>query len=116
MGRFSTRGVLLGSIAGLLLTVAGGGVLLGLVEDVGVGRGIWLAHNIVTTTGFGSGPGTGWGQLLSMGLFAVGATCWFGLLLVLIEVANLRFQKRSLIDEALRPLARRPGSRLFHVN
>jgi hypothetical protein len=34
----------------------------------------------------------------------------------MIETANVRMQRHLLIDEALRPLARRPHSRLFHVN
>ncbi len=116
MGRFSTRTVLFGSATLLLSIVLGGGALLGLAEDIGTGSGIWLAFNVVTTTGFGSGPASGIGRLLSMGLFTGGALCWFGFLLTAIEVANMRFQKHALIDEALRPLARRPGSRLFHVN
>jgi Ion channel len=116
MGRFSTRAVLFTSIIGLLAIVTGGGTLLAVAEGVEILDGIWLAFNVVTTTGFGSGPRTAMGQLLSMGLFALGASCWFGTLLVVIEIANLRFQKYSLIDEALRPLAKRPHSRLFHVN
>lgn len=116
MGRFSTRAVLLISIAGLLSAVIGGGLLLSLVEDIGSRDGVWLAFNVVTTTGFGTGPTTALGQMLSMALFVLGACCWFGVLLVVLEIANLRFQKQALLDEALRPLARRPRDRLFHVN
>jgi hypothetical protein len=116
MGRFSTRVVLFASIAGLVGLVTCGGTLLALLEGIQLVDGIWLAFNVVTTTELGDGPGTVMGQLLSMGLFAIGASCWFGILLTIIEVANMRFQKNSLIDEALRPLARRPRSRLFHVN
>ncbi|MDQ3914723.1 MAG: hypothetical protein M3323_05235 [Actinomycetota bacterium] len=116
LGRFSTRTVLFGSAAMLMSIVVGGGALLGLAEDVGIGSGIWLGFNVVTTTGFGSGPATAAGRFLSMGMFAAGVVCWFGLLVTAIEIANMRFQKHALIDEALRPLARRRGSRLFHVN
>jgi hypothetical protein len=116
MGRFSTRAVLMGSIAGLCSTVIGGGLLIGLVEGTGPRGGIWLAFNSVTTTGFGTGPATAMGQLLLMALFILGACCWFGVLLVALEAASMRFQKHALIDEALRPLARRPRDRLFHVN
>ena len=116
MGRFSTRAVLFASIIGLLAIVTGGGSLVAVVEGIEVLDGIWLAFNVVTTTGFGRGPGTVLGQLLSMGLFVVSAYCWFGALLVVIEIASMRFQKYSLIDEALRPLAKRPHGRLFHVN
>lgn len=116
MGRFSTRVFLFASIGGLVSIVMIGGFLLAGLESVALIDGIWLAFSVVTTTGFGGGPGSVGGQLLCMGLFAAGAWCWFGLLLVVIEVASMRFQKRALIDEALRPLARRPASRLFHVN
>ena len=116
LGRFSTRAVLFGWTALLLAVVVGGGALLGWVEKVGSTAGIWMAFNVVTTTGCGSGPATSLGRFLSMGLFATAALSWLGFLLTVIEVANLRFQRRALIDEALRPLARRPGSRLFHVN
>ena len=116
MGRFSTRAVLLTSVIGLVATVSGGGILLSVTDDKSLFDGIWLVFNVVTTTGFGSGPETVMGQVLSMALFIGGASCWFGVLLVMIEVANMRFQKHSLIDEALRPLARRPRNRLFHLN
>ncbi|MDQ3940458.1 MAG: hypothetical protein M3238_03800 [Actinomycetota bacterium] len=98
------------------MIVTAGGALLGLVEGVGLLAGIWLAFNVVTTVGSGNGPLTTIGQLVSIGYFALSAVCWFGLLVVAMEVAGMRFQKRALIDEALRPLARRPRSRLFHIN
>jgi hypothetical protein len=115
-GGFSTRTILVACFLGLLSVVTGGGALLGVVDGSGVSSGMWLAFNVVTTIGLGVGPLTGAGQLLSIGLFVLGGICWFGLLLVAIEIASMRFQKNALIDEALRPLARRPRSRLFHVN
>jgi hypothetical protein len=116
MGRFSARNVLFGCVTGLVSVITGGGVLLGVAEGIGVLGGMWLAFNVVTTTGFGAGPASGAGQLLSAGLFFVAACCWFGVLVVAIEIGNMRFQKYSLIDEALRPLERRPHNRLFHTN
>jgi hypothetical protein len=116
MGRFSARAVLLVCVSGLVSIVTAGGTLLGIVEGVGALGGIWVAFNVVTTTGFGSGPATTVGQLLSMGYFIMAATCWFGVLIVAVETASMRFQKHALIDEALRPLERRPHNRLFHVN
>lgn len=116
IGRFSIRGVLLlsgGGLGGLLLL---GGLVLALVESVTVLAGIWLAFNVLSTTGFGPGPATPAGQMFAMGLFMVGVVCWFGILVSAIEAANMRLQKHLLVDEALRPLARRPKSRLFHVN
>ena len=116
IGRFSARTVLVACVSVLVSIVTAGGSLLGIVEGVGVWGGIWVVFNVVTTTGFGSGPGTAIGQLLSIGYFIVAATCWFFILIVAVETASMRFQKHALIDEALRPLARRPHSRLFHVN
>jgi hypothetical protein len=116
MGRFSARAVLLGCAAGIATIVLAGGVLLALVEGIGLFAGVWLAFNVVTTTGFGAGPSSGSGQLLSMALFTFGACCWFGVLVVAIEVGHMRFQRHALIDEALRPLSRRPRARLFHTN
>jgi hypothetical protein len=116
MGRFSTRAVLIASVAGIAGIVLAGGALLALAEGTGLYQGVWLAFNVVTTTGFGAGPSSGLGQLLAMALFMFGACCWFGVLVVAIEVGHMRFQRHALIDEALRPLARRPRARLFHTN
>lgn len=116
MGRFRARSVLLGCIVGIASMITVGGTALALVEGIGVFDGLWLAFNVVTTTGFGSGPQTALGQILSMAIFVVAASCWFGVLVVAIEVGNMRFQRYALIDEALRPLERRPRSRLFHTN
>ncbi len=114
MGRFSARNVLFGCVTGLITLITGGGALLGVAEGIGVLGGMWLAFNVVTTTGFGAGPVSGAGQLLAGGLFFVAASCWFGVLVVAIEMGNMRFQKHSLINEALRPLEGRPRNRLFH--
>lgn len=116
MGRFSARVLLLGSVIGIISMIVVGGLLLALAEDIPMAGGVWLAFNQVTTTGFGPGPVTVLGQALSMAVFAVAACCWFVLLVVGIEIGNMRFQKYSLIDEALRPLERRPRNRLFHTN
>ncbi len=116
MGRFSVRAVLLLSALSLILLVVVGGLLLALVESSTAMSGIWLAFNVITTTGFGPGAQTTAGQLMSMGLFLVAMTCWFGVLVSAIEISNLRLQRHVLVDEALRPLARRPKDRLFHVN
>lgn len=116
MGRFSIRGVVLLSTSGLGAIVLAGGALFAFVESASLLAGIWLAFNVITTLGFGPGPATAAGQLMSMGLFMVAVTCWFGLLVSAIEVANMRLQKQLLVEEALRPMARRPKSRLFHVN
>lgn len=114
--RFSVRGILLLSGGGLVLLVVAGGHLLALVEGVGSLAGIWLAFNVISTIGFGPGAATASGQFMSMGLFLLAVTCWFGLLVSAIEVANMRVQRHVLVDEAQRPLGRRPKSRLFHIN
>lgn len=116
MGRFAARNVLLGCITGIVSIIGGGGVLLALVEGSDIFSGIWLAFNVVATTGFGTGPQTVLGQVVSMATFVIAAGCWFGVLVVAIEIGNMRFQKHSLLDEGLRRLARRPRNRLFHTN
>lgn len=116
MGRFTARTILCGCAAAIVSTIVVGGVALAMVEGVGIFDGIWLAFNLVATTGFGDGPQTTLGHFVSMLVFLVAACSWFGVLVVAIEVGNMRFQRYSLIDEALRPLARRPRNRLFHTN
>lgn len=116
MGRFSARVLLFGCVSGIALMIGVGGVMLALAEEVRILDGMWLAFNQVTTTGFGVGPVTALGQVLSAAIFFGAAGCWFGILIVGIEVGNMRFQRYSLIDEALRPLERRPRNRLFHTN
>lgn len=116
MGRFSVRAVLLLCTSVLILLVVVGGLLLAVVETMSAMSGIWLAFNVITTTGFGPGAATPEGQLMSIGLFLVGATAWFGVLVSAIEISNLRLQQQVLLEEALRPLARHPKSRLFHSN
>lgn len=116
MGRFSARGILIWSAGGLAVVVIGGGSLLAVVENISWMAGTWLAFNVISTTGFGPGPQSAAGQLMSMGLFVVALTCWFGVLVSAIEISNIRLQRHVLVEEALRPLARRPKSRLFHVN
>lgn len=116
MGRFSARAMSLGAACGLASIVTVGGALLGAVEGVGSPSGMWLVFNSVTTTGFGTGPLTTAGQWLVIGLFVPAVSCWFCLVVGAIEIGTLRFQKHSLIDEALRPVARRSRDRLFHVN
>ena len=116
LGRFSARVLLLGCVTGIASLVVCGGVLLAFAEGVQILDGMWLAFNQVTTTGFGRGPVTSLGQGLSVVIFVIAGGCWFGLLIVGIEIGNLRFQKYSLIDEVLRPLERRPRDRLFHTN
>lgn len=116
MGRFSARGILLASAGGLMAIVVAGGGLMALAEGANYLEGVWYAFNVVSTVGFGPGPASGLGQLLAIVAFWLAATCWFGILLVAIEVGYARFQRHALIDDALRPLARRPHNRLFTEN
>ncbi len=115
-GRFSTRAVALASVGGIALTVLAGGGAIAVADGLSYFGGIWMAFNVVTTIGFGPGPASGWAQLAAMGTFGFAGMCWFGLLLVAIEAAQARFQRGALVDEALRPLTRRRGGRLFHHN
>lgn len=117
MGRFSVRGVLRLSAGGLVFLVMAGGLLMAVVENIRALDGIWLAFNVISTIGFGPGPATASGYLMSLGIFFFAVICWFGVVVSAIEVAHMRLQRHVLVDEALRPLPRsRPKSRLFHVN
>lgn len=116
MGRFSARRILLASVGGLIAVVVVGGGLMALAEGANYFAGVWHVFNVVTTVGFGAGPASGLGQLLAIVAFWMAASCWFGILLVAIEVGYARFQRYALVDEALRPLARRPHDRLFTEN
>lgn len=78
--------------------------------------GLWLIFNVITTIGFGEGPATGSGQLVAAGAFMAAATCWFGIVSVAVELGLSRFERGSLVREALRPLAHRRGPELFHDN
>jgi hypothetical protein len=115
-GRFSTRGVALTSVGGIVTTLLVGGGAIALADGLSYFGGIWMAFNVVTTIGFGPGPATGWAQLAAIGTFVFAGMCGFGLLLIAIETAQARFQRGALVEEALRPLARRRGGRLFHHN
>lgn len=116
MGRFPARGILLVSVGGLIAVVAVAGGLMMLAEGGSYFEGVWYVFNVISTVGFGAGPASGLGQLLAILAFWIAATCWFGILLVAIEMGYARFQRYALIDKALRPLARRPHDRLFTEN
>jgi hypothetical protein len=77
---------------------------------------LWLVLNVVTTVGFGEGPASGSGRLVAAGAFMAAAACWFGIVSVAVEVGLSRFERDALVREALRPLAHRRGSKLFHDN
>jgi hypothetical protein len=72
--------------------------------------------SVITTIGFGEVPTSALGQLVAAGAFVSAATCWFGIVSVAVEVGLSRFERDALVREALRPLARRRGPKLFHDN
>jgi hypothetical protein len=112
----SPRLVLAISVLGLLASVVIGGALISAADSSGYGEGLWVAFGIATTVGFGEGPGTGLGRLISATLFIIAAVSWFGVVVVAVEVGLSRFQHIALVREALRPLAQRRGPKLFHDN
>ena len=114
--RFKARSILFGCVTGLVCVLAIGGLLAAAAEGVPYPDGVWLVFNVVTTTGYGRPPATGWGQLVAGGSFLVAAVCWFGIVSVAVELGLSRFERNTLVREALRPLARRPRTRLFHDN
>lgn len=66
---FSVVRVGLAGVLVLTLATVVGGAVLSAVEDVSLLGGVWLAFTVVSTTGFGDGPVTSAGALVSMGLF-----------------------------------------------
>jgi hypothetical protein len=115
-GLFTARSVLAGCVLGLIAVSALGGFLMAAVEGIAYTKGLWIVLNIVTTIGFGEGPMSSLGQLVAAEAFIAAATCWFGIVSVAAEVGLSRFERDALVREALRPLARRRGPRLFHDN
>jgi hypothetical protein len=106
----------LGSGLGLVAAVAAGGALISVFEDLSYRGGVRIAFSVVSTTGFGEGPKTVPGVLISMAVFAFAAPCWFALLVTGVELGLARYQHRALVQKALRPLTRRRGPRLFMDN
>jgi hypothetical protein len=78
--------------------------------------GVWMAFSVISTVGFGEGPLSVGGRLLSILELAAALTCYFWLIVVAVEAAMERFQHHALINEALRPLARRRADRLHQNN
>jgi hypothetical protein len=115
-GRISTRAVLGGCVLGLIAVSVVGGFLMTAAEGVSYSDGLWIVLNVVTTIGFGEGPATSLGQLVAAGAFITAATCWLGIVSVAVEVALSRFERDTLVREALQHLARRRGPKLFHGN
>ncbi len=115
-GRISARSVLGGCVLGLVAVSVLGGFLMAAAEGIAYTKGLWAVVNPVTTVGFGDGPTSALGQLVAAGAFVAAATCWFGIVSVAVELGLSRFERDALVREALRPLARRRGSRLFHDN
>jgi hypothetical protein len=115
-GRFHARSLLAGCVLGLIAVSALGGFGMAAAEGIAYTEGQWIVLNVVTTIGFGEGPMSSLGQLLAAGVFIAAATCWFGIVSVAVEVGLSRFEHNALVREALRPLARCRGARLFHDN
>jgi hypothetical protein len=84
------RTVIAASVTGLLLLLLVGGASLALVENTSYLDGVWLAFCVISTTGFGDGPRTWGGIVLSMIVFAFAAVAWFGVLLAAVETGLRR--------------------------
>jgi len=115
-GRITARSVLGMCVLGLVAVWVLGGILMAAAEGIAYTAGLWVVFNVITTVGFGQGPTSGLGQLIAAGAFIVAAMCWFGIVSVAVEVGLSRFERDALVREALRPLARRRGPKLFHDN
>jgi hypothetical protein len=115
-GRITARSVLGACVLGLIAVSVLGGFIMAAAEGIAYTEGLWTVFSVVTTIGFGEGPTSALGQLVAAGAFVAAATCWFGIVTVAVEVGLSRFEHDALVREALRPLARRRGSKLFHDN
>jgi len=112
----SGNGIFRLCVIGLAVTAGLGALGLSVAEDLSLVNGLWLCFTVITTIGFGEGPVTGAGRLVAAGCFLAAATCWFGLISVSVEVGLARHQSTALLSQALEPLARRHGPRLFDRN
>lgn len=104
------------SVIGLAAISVLGTVALSVFEKISLAEGLWLCFSVITTIGFGNGPATAAGRLVSAGAFFIAAACWFGLISVSVEAVLARYQRTALIRHALEPLAHRRGPRLFDKN
>jgi hypothetical protein len=114
--RRDSRVVLTKSIGGLVLVLFAGGSVMSALEGLSVLDGVWMAFSVISTVGFGEGPLSVGGRLFSVFAFAAALTCYFWLIVVAVEAAMERFQHQALVNEALRPLARRRADRLHQNN
>jgi ion channel len=114
--RRDSRVVLTTSIGGLVLVLFAGGFVMSALDGLSVLDGVWMTFSVISTVGFGEGPMSFGGRLLSVLAFAAASICYFWLIVVAVEAAMERFQHHALINEALRPLARRRADRLHQDN
>jgi hypothetical protein len=112
----TTRTVLAGSMGGLVLLVALGGVLLARTEGVGYAGGVWMSFCAASTVGFGGGPLSSLGRLIAGLEFAFAAVCWFGVVVAAVETGIDRFRYHALFEDALRTLPSRRRPSLFGPN
>jgi hypothetical protein len=89
---------------------------MAVAEGIAYDKGLWTVCNVVTSIGFGEGPTSTFGRLVTVGAFVAAATCWFGIVSVAMAVGLSPFERNALVREALRPLARREQSKLFPDN
>jgi hypothetical protein len=114
--RLSGSGVFRLSMISLVAVSIFGALGLSLAEGLSISDGLWMCFTVISTIGFGEGPTTGAGRLVSAVAFFIAAACWFGLISVSVEVGLARYQRSALLSQALEPLARRRGLRLFDRN
>ena len=84
----AVRRLVVGGLVGLTLLCALGAGALAVAEGVGYLDGMWLAFSVVSTTGFGAGPTTSSGMVLSMVLFILALPCYLTLVAAAVAVAR----------------------------
>lgn len=104
MRPIGARRRIVASVSGLIVLLLLGGAILGVVEKSDYREGVWLAFSVISTTGFGDGPSTFPGQLLSIVLFALAAVNWFGIVLAAFEIGLRRTGTHGLPTSLARSL------------
>lgn len=99
-GPMKPRTLIAVSATGLILLLLLGGVVLAVVEKTSYLEGVWLSFCVISTTGFGDGPRTSRGMVLSMILFAVAAAHWFGILFAAFELGLRRAEAGRMAPNA----------------
>lgn len=108
----SIRRLALTGITVLVATTLLGGLVLAAAEGQPLLEGLWLAFAVVSTTGFGEGPVTAPGMVISMGLFVVAVVGYLFVLASAVAMAHHvvgppgRRERPMLVERDVRKIVR----------